>query len=134
MFVARTEKKRAYGSGSVIELSGAFYGKWRINGRQVMRKLGPCRRPGTRDGLTRSQAEARLRQLMTQTVVPANPERLSFEQVGQRYLRHLEDVMQRKRTTIQDYRIILRLHLGPYFGSTCIAQARSARHRRVRRR
>ncbi len=106
----------------MIELSGAFYGKWRINGRQVMRKLGPCRRPGTRDGLTRSQAEARLRQLMTQTVVPANPERLSFEQVGQRYLRHLEDVMQRKRTTIQDYRIILRLHLGPYFGSTCIAQ------------
>ena len=82
MFVARTEKKRAYGSGSVIELSGAFYGKWRINGRQVMRKLGPRRRPGTRDGLTRSQAEARLRQLMAQTVVPASPERLTFEQVG----------------------------------------------------
>ncbi len=121
-FVARAERKRAYGSGSVIEQSGAFYGKWRINGRQVMRKLGPCRRPGTRDGLSRAQAEARLRQLMTQTVLPPSPERLTFDEVGQLYLQHLEDVMQRKRTTIQDYRIMLRLHLGPYFGSTYIAK------------
>jgi integrase len=98
------------------------YGKWRINGRQVMRKLGPCRRPGTRDGLTRAQAEARLRELMAQTGVPASPERLTFDQVGQRYLHHLEDVMQRKRTTIQDYRIMLRGHLGPYFGSTDLAK------------
>jgi len=122
VFVARTEKKRAYGSGSVSELSGAFYGKWRVNGRQVMRKLGPCRRPGTRDGLTRSQAEARLRALMTQTVLPPSPERLTFHEVGQRYVQHLEDVMQRKRTTIQDYRIMLRLHLAPYFGSTYITK------------
>jgi integrase len=120
--MARTGKKRAYGSGSVIEQSGAFYGKWRVNGRQVMRKLGPCRRPGTRDGLTRPQAEARLRALMAQTVLPASPVRLTFDQVGQRYLQHLEDVMQRKRTTIQDYRIVLRLHLAPYFGAVDVAR------------
>jgi integrase len=120
--VARTEKKRAYGSGSVFEKSGAFYGKWRINGRQVMRKIGPRRRPGTRDGLTRAQAETRLRALMAQTVVPASPERLTFEEVGQRYLQNLEEVMQRKRTTIQDYRILLRRHLGPYFASIDIAK------------
>ena len=29
-----------------------------VDGRQVKRKLGPCRAPGTRTGLTRSQAEA----------------------------------------------------------------------------
>jgi len=120
--MARNGKKRAYGSGSVFEKSGAFYGKWRVNGRQVLRKLGPRRRPGSRDGLTHAQAEARLRELMAHTVVPTSPERLTFDEVGQRYLRHLEEVMQRKRTTIQDYRIMLRLHLGPYFGSTRIAK------------
>lgn len=87
-----------------------------------MRKLGPCRRPGSRDGLTRAQAEVRLRELIAQTVLPANPERLTFDQVGQRYLQHLEEVMQRKRTTIQDYRIMLRRHLGPYFGSKDVAK------------
>ena len=30
--------------------------------------------------------------------------------------------MQRKRTTIQDYRIILRRHLSPYFGATDVAK------------
>jgi integrase len=120
--MARTGNKRAYGSGSVFEKSGAFYGKWRVNGRQVLRKLGPRRRPGTRDGLTRAQAEARLRELMAHTVVPTSPERLTFDEVGQRYVRHLEEVMQRKGTTIQDYRIMLRLHLGPYFGSTHIVK------------
>ena len=102
--------------------SGAFYGKWWVNGRQVKRKLGPCREPGSRTGLTRSQAEARLRELMRETQVPASAERLTFEEVGRRYVRHLDEVMQRKPTTIQDYRIILGRHLGPFFGATEIAR------------
>jgi len=39
--------------------------KWRVNGRQVIRKLGPARRTGTREGLTRAQAEAQLRDATT---------------------------------------------------------------------
>ncbi len=120
--MARTVGRRAYGSGSVFLKSGDYYGKWRVHGRQVMRKLGPCRRPGTRDGLTRAKAEARLRELMTETLVPASTERLTFEEAGRRYVRHLEEVMQRKPSTIQDYRIIVGRHLGPYFGSTEIAR------------
>ena len=110
--------KRAYGSGSIFVRSGAFYGKWWVNGRQVKRKLGPCRAPGTRTGLTRSQAEARMRQLMAETQLPASTERLTIEEVGKRYVRHLEEVMQRKPSTIKDYRIIVARHLGPFFGST----------------
>ena len=34
----------------------AYYGKFTVAGRQVMRKLGAARRPGARVGLTRSQA------------------------------------------------------------------------------
>jgi integrase len=106
--------------------SDAYYGKWRVHGRQVMRKLGPRREPGTRIGLTRAQAEARLRELMAETSLPASTERLTFEEMGRRYIAHLEEVMQRKRATIQDYRIMLLRHLGPFFGATEVAKLDAA--------
>jgi integrase len=107
--------RRAYGSGSIVERSGAFYGRWRIGDQQVQRKLGPVRSPATPDGLTRKQAEMRLRQLMAETVAPPAHRQPTFEVAAAQYLRHLEEVMQRKRTTVQDYRIMLRRHLGPFF-------------------
>ena len=73
-------------------------------------------------GLTRSQAEARMRELMAETQLPASTERLTFEEVGRRYVRHLDEVMQRKPSTIKDYRIIVARHLGPFFGSTEIGK------------
>jgi hypothetical protein len=39
------------------------------------RKLGPVRRPGTREGLTRTQAEKRLRELMETIQVTTDPDR-----------------------------------------------------------
>ena len=93
-----------------------------MHDRQVMRKRGPRRQPGTRTGLTRAQAEARLRALMAETSLPTTTERLTFEELGRRYIQHLEEVMQRKRTTIQDYRIMLLRHLGPFLGATEVAK------------
>jgi len=113
---SNSSARRAYGTGSIVERSGAFYGRWRIGDQQVQRRLGPVRSPAKPDGLTRKQAEGRLRQLMTETVAPSPDRRLTFDVAGAQYLRHLEDVMQRKRTTVQDYRIMLRRHLGPFFG------------------
>ena len=43
-------------------------------------------------------------------------ERVNVREAGERYLVHLEEVMNRKPTTIQDYRIMLRKHLAPFFG------------------
>lgn len=40
--------RRSYGTGSIILRGGAYYGKWRVGERQVMRKLGTARRPGSR--------------------------------------------------------------------------------------
>ncbi len=59
----RTNGRRSYGTGSLIVRTDAagrevWYGKWRTNGRQAMRKIGPKRGDGIRDGLTRRQAEA----------------------------------------------------------------------------
>jgi len=55
--------RRAYGSGSIHKHHESWYGKWRLGGRQVKRRLGPIRKPGTREGLTAKQAEFELRKL-----------------------------------------------------------------------
>lgn len=95
--------RRSYGSGSIVLRRGAYYGKWRVGERQVMRKLGPARRPGSRDGLTRKQAEAQLRRLMQEVrVAPTAFERLTVAETGERYLRHVEHVLERKPTTVAD--------------------------------
>jgi len=112
---AKGNARRAYGSGSIFIRNGAYFGKWRSGGRQVKRKLGQVRKPGTRDGLTKAQAEAKLRALMAEVSSAPVSERLTVEEAGTRYLHHLEVVEERKRTTIQDYRIILRRHLEPAF-------------------
>ena len=51
------KSKRTYGSGSVVVHRGSWYGRWWIGTRYVKRKLGAIREPGTREGLTRKQAE-----------------------------------------------------------------------------
>jgi integrase len=56
--------KRPYGTGQVHEKWGSYYGRWRAaDGRRFNRRLGPIRRTGSSDGLTRKQAEAALRRL-----------------------------------------------------------------------
>jgi integrase len=117
---AASTDRRSYGTGSLFTYRGAWYGKWRIGDRQVKRKVGPIRQPGSREGLTRKQAETKLRRLMEQTQFVAPAARLTFEDVGNRYVDHLEHVMERKRSTVQDYRIILNRHLAPYFGGKAI--------------
>src|SRR5215210_2904617 len=116
----RSNGRRTYGTGSIFVQAGAFYGQWRVDGRQVKRKLGATREPGGDTGLTRKQAERRLRELMAESLPPRRTDALSFEAAATQYLSHLEEVMERKRTTIQDYRIILRRHLAPYFGRKAI--------------
>jgi integrase len=120
-------RKRPYGSGSVIVHRGAWYGRWWIGTRYVKRKLGEIREPGTRDGLTRKQAEMALRRLMTEVRVVVPEEQMTFQEAGDRYLHHLEHVKRRKPSTLQDYGIILSKHLVPHFGSKSVDRI-TARH------
>jgi integrase len=103
---AANNRKRSYGSGSLFSYRGSWYGKWRLGERQVKRKIGPKRKPGTREGLTRSQAERELRRLMRE-VKPTPQERLTLREVGDAYIAHLRDYLKRKPSTVQDYGIIL---------------------------
>jgi integrase len=99
-------KRRSYGSGSLFVHRGSWYAKWRIGPRQIKRKVGAKRRPGTREGLTKAQAEEELRRLMRE--VKATPqERLTLREVGNAYIAHLRDFLERKPSTVQDYEGIL---------------------------
>src|SRR5829696_7882006 len=63
-------KRRPYGTGSLVTTTrshGArvYYGKFREpSGRQIKRRIGLVRTPHEPDGLTKTQAEKRLRDLI----------------------------------------------------------------------
>jgi integrase len=124
--------RRSYGTGSITvrrDRNGreTWYGLWMAGGRRVKRRLGVKRAPGRSDGLTRKQAEAELRRRMAEELVGVGPERRrTVEEAGAAYVEHLEHVMGRKRTTLEDYRGYLRRHLGPFFGARRLDRIRPA--------
>ena len=91
-----------------------FYGRWltATAGARTGR-LGPVRRPGTRDGLTRTQAEKRLRELMAAVQVTRDPER-TVGTAGQALLAHLE-AKGSSRSHLETVESHLRVHLVPFF-------------------
>src|SRR4051794_2588592 len=86
--------RRSYGTGSLVERvdgngRATWYGKWRSNGRQVMRRIGPKRGGAVREGFTRAQAEAELRRLIGDHMPVASVgELLTVDEVARRYLTH----------------------------------------------
>jgi integrase len=118
---SKRSARRPRGSGSIIVKAGAYYGKWWVGQRQVLRKLGPVRPPGSREGLTRTMAEAKLRLLMTEVTDPPVVERVTVEEVARRHLAHLE-AMGRKPSTLRSYRSQLNSQIAPLLGTRPIAQ------------
>jgi integrase len=115
--------RRAHGSGGLLVKGGAYFGKWRVDGRQVMRRLGPVRLPGTNEGLTKTQAEARLRSAMADMTAPPATERLTVQEAAQRLLDHLE-AMGRKPSTLRAYRSKLKAQIKPRIGTKPMARVR----------
>jgi hypothetical protein len=94
-----------------------WYGKWRVDGQQVKRRVGPKRAVGTRDGLTKTQAEAELRRLMGEIgVLRTRGERMTVGEAGKALVTARRSAG-RKRSTIEGYQSILRQHMDPFFGS-----------------
>jgi hypothetical protein len=88
----------------VFQKGDRWYGQWYVRRRLIKRSLGPVRQPGTRDGLTNTQAEARLRTLISETNAAPPPiaERLTVGQAGERHLRQLA-LKGRKTSTTENY-------------------------------
>ena len=121
-----TRGRRSYGTGTLYTRADrhgreTYYGIGYQNGRRFNRKLGLKRTPGTRDGLTRTQAETKLAQLIgaTDTTTPAVGEQLTVAQVGERYLQHAQR-RGRKPSTVSNIESELRVHLVPYFTDKAI--------------
>jgi integrase len=109
--------RRPYGAGSLYARGDVWYGHWRADGgRQLKRRVGPMRVEGSREGLTRRQAEAELRRLIAETK-PARMlagDALMIDELGRRYLANLER-QGRKKATTTAVESILRVWLEPFF-------------------
>lgn len=120
-----TSGRRGRGQGSLIVKSDStgratYYGKWRVGQRQVMRRIGPRRKPNTREGLTQVQAEAELRRLMSgQAAVLGRGERRRLVDVCE-LLATRKEALGRKRATIDAYRSWNRAHFEPFFGAATV--------------
>src|SRR3954449_1447629 len=100
-----------------------WYVKFRLpDGRQVQRRLGPAwagrGRPAT-GYLTRRSAQAVLDELLAQARAGTLPGMVrtgaTFAEASREWLRWQEFDRQRKRSTLDDYRSAVRVHLDPAF-------------------
>ena len=98
-------------------------GKWYVRGKPVKRSIGPMRQPGSREGLTKTQAEARLRKLISETVKAPPPvaEGMTVQKVGSRLITQLK-AKNRKASTVGNYESYLRVHLAPHFGDKPVSE------------
>ena len=119
--------RRGHGQGSLLVREDrrgreTWYAKVRVDGRQVKRALGRKRPPGSRDGLTKVQAEAALNTLvlaLEKEPPPLVVEKHGLGEVGQAYLAYVA-TRGRRRSTLMEYESFLRVHLVEFFGDVAI--------------
>lgn len=119
LMAAMSRGTRAYGSGALYVKHRAWYGRWATSdGGRANRKLGLVRVPGTDDGLTRKDAEQRLREVMDEVQHVSSPSR-TVADAGDRLLEHLEALGRSKshRETVESH---LRVHINPAIGRVAV--------------
>src|SRR3954467_13616536 len=115
-------------SGHVSRHEGARGAVWRAkyrlpDGRQVHRTVGPAwteRGRPRAGGFTKRTAEAGMRDVLAQAGAGTLPGMVrtgaTFADACAEYLRYVEVDLDRKPSTVGDYRSIIRAHLVPAFG------------------
>jgi integrase len=110
-----TRTRRGYGTGSLRIEGRSWIGSWYApDGRKIRRKVGQARTPGERDGLTKAQAEQRLRTMRNAEQPRTRTERVTIAEAGEELRRRLEIRGRRKshRLTVESD---LRNHITPFF-------------------
>jgi integrase len=102
----------------------SWYGQWRANGRRLKRCIGPKRLPGSREGLTRQQAEARLRQLVAETPAARPTSECLTLAERHRYMANLR-AKGRKPSTIVAAESCLKVWLLPALGDRSLDAIKS---------
>ena len=117
--------KRPYGTGQIYEKSGAYYGRWRTaDGRRLNRKLGPIRKRGEADGLTRAEAEQAFRRIQAEEAArkPVEPvvEIVTVDQAADR-LRERIAIEGARLSYRQNCESMQRVHISPALGRRRVA-------------
>lgn len=111
--------KRAYGTGSMFEKHGSWYGRWRTpDGRRISRCIGPVRTPNTDIGLTLREAERQFRRLRQE-----EEDRPVLSAAGRQTVNDAADALRQRKAVEGVSRSYLaglestqRLHFGPVLG------------------
>jgi len=120
--------KRPYGSGQIYEKWGAYYARWRTpDGRRLNRRLGPKRRRGESDGLTRAQAEQAFRRIQAEEAArkPVEPtvEIVTVDQAAER-LRERIAIEGARLSYRQNCESMQRVHISPVIGKRKVASVK----------
>ena len=126
MTLGEPRPRRGYGTGSLLAQPRAdgrevWYGRWYVGDKRVNRRIGLRRRRAGGNGLSRSQAEAELRAMMVRERPPPAGADVPFSAAAELMLRELEE-LDRKPTTLANYRSILRVYLLPRFAEISVDQ------------
>src|SRR5579875_3334483 len=89
---AKGERRRDYGTGEVKLIGPSWYGRWYdAQGNRIQRKLGKVRTEGKDDGLTKTEAEEKLREMRVQSGRLISLEgRVNMQQAGEQFCLRLE--------------------------------------------
>jgi integrase len=122
--------KRNAGAGHLYEKHGSYYGRWRtLDGRLLNRKVGHIRTPGTRDGLTRAQAERKFRRLQDAEERAPRPIRgadtPTVDEAADS-LRERLTVSGARRSYLECCESMQRVHITPRLGSRAVTEVTSA--------
>ena len=122
--------RRDHGTGTLYTETNAkgevcWYGRWRSGKSRPNRKLGLVRKRGTKDGLTKTEAESELRRLMDSDEAQPSTAGPLIVTGGKRLLRSLK-VNGLKPTTLNTYESLLKTHIYPApFGDLAFGEATS---------
>lgn len=134
--------RRSYGTGTLYARPNktgdrdTWYGKWRVDGRQIYRKLGDVRDRSHPAGLTRKGAEIALREAMA-TITAADitgpaPQRPGDRTIADVVEAYLVEQDLKQATTARDYRAIADNWLIPFFRTTAISRITQAEVEQLR--
>lgn len=123
--------KRGYGTGSLYQRNGCWYGRWRDAAGRHAKKLGPVRQHSGREGLTKKQAQAELQKLMLAAADSAvRPASVTVADLADVFCETLKREG-RKPSHLASTRSHIRTHIKPLLGSLDAAQVEASDVRRL---
>jgi integrase len=122
--------KRTYGTGGLYENQGSYYGRWRtVDGRQLHRLIGRVRPAGSKDGLTRAQAEAAFRRMQDAEERAPRPARGAVVPTVDDVTDSLRKKLRLRglrRSYLEGCESMQRVHISPRLGSKPVSEVTTA--------